>query len=160
MTKRILQIIPTLDRAGAEKQLCLLAQGLPRDEFEVHVCALTRGGPLADELSAAGVPLDVIGKRWKLDPQAFWRLKNHVARIQPDLIHTWMFAANTYGYAAARACGVKNIVAASGASIPGRADRNWPSIASWPGVAAAWWSTAKAFAISTCGTARPPSSCK
>ena len=30
MTKRILQIIPTLDRAGAEKQLCLLADGLPR----------------------------------------------------------------------------------------------------------------------------------
>ena len=28
MTKRILEIIPTLDRAGAEKQLCLLAAGL------------------------------------------------------------------------------------------------------------------------------------
>ena len=39
MTKRILEIIPTLDRAGAEKQLCLLAAGLPRDEFDVHVCA-------------------------------------------------------------------------------------------------------------------------
>ena len=75
MTKRILQIIPTLDRAGAEKQLCLLAEGLPRDEFEVHVCALTRGGPLATRLAEAGVPLVVIGKRWKLDPQAFWRLK-------------------------------------------------------------------------------------
>jgi glycosyltransferase involved in cell wall biosynthesis len=112
MTKRILQIIPTLDRAGAEKQLCLLAQGLPRGEFEVHVCALTRGGPLEAGLAAAGVPLTVIGKRWKLDPQAFWRLRAHVARLQPDLIHTWMFAANTYGYAAARACGVKNLVAA------------------------------------------------
>jgi glycosyltransferase involved in cell wall biosynthesis len=111
MTQRILQIIPTLDRAGAEKQLCLLAQGLPRGEFEVHVCALTRGGPLAGELAAAGIPLTVIGKRWKLDPQAYWRLKAHVARLQPNLIHTWMFAANAYGYAAARACGVKHIVA-------------------------------------------------
>jgi glycosyltransferase involved in cell wall biosynthesis len=111
MTKRILQIIPTLDRAGAEKQLCLLAQGLPRDEFEVQVCALTRGGPLAEELAAAGIPVVVIGKRWKLDPQAFWRLREQVARFQPDLIHTWMFAANAYGYAVARACGVKNVVA-------------------------------------------------
>jgi glycosyltransferase involved in cell wall biosynthesis len=110
MTKRVLQIIPTLDRAGAEKQLCLLASGLPRDEFDIHVCALTRGGPLAAELHAAGIPLVVIGKRWKLDPQAFWRLKQHVARLRPDLIHTWMFAANTYGFAAARACGVKNLV--------------------------------------------------
>lgn len=110
MTKRILQIIPTLDRAGAEKQLCLLARGLPRDEFEVHVCAVTRGGPLAAELAEAGIPLTVIGKRWKVDPQAFWRLKQYVSRLQPDLIHTWMFAANTYGFAAARAAGVKNVV--------------------------------------------------
>ena len=112
MTKRILQIIPTLDRAGAEKQLCLLARGLPRDEFDVHVCALTRGGPLAADLVEAGIPTTIIGKRWKLDPQAFWRLKQLVARLRPDLIHTWMFAANTYGFAAARACGITNIVIA------------------------------------------------
>jgi glycosyltransferase involved in cell wall biosynthesis len=112
MTKRILQIIPTLDRAGAEKQLCLLASGLPRDEFEVHVCALTRGGPLAAELGAAGVPLRVIGKRWKLDPRAFWQLKEHLARLRPDLVHAWMFAANAYGLAAAGACGLRNVVIA------------------------------------------------
>jgi glycosyltransferase involved in cell wall biosynthesis len=110
MTKRILQIIPTLDRAGAEKQLCLLAEGLPRDEFDVHVCALTRGGPLEGRLAGAGVPLTVIGKRWKLDVSAFWRLKEYVARLKPDLIHAWMFAANTYGFAAARACGVRHFV--------------------------------------------------
>jgi glycosyltransferase involved in cell wall biosynthesis len=110
MTKRILQIIPTLDRAGAEKQLCLLARGLPRDEFEVHVCALTRGGPLAADLAEGNVPLSIIGKRWKLDPRAYCHLKRHIARLRPDLIHTWMFAANTYGFAAARACGVRNVV--------------------------------------------------
>jgi glycosyltransferase involved in cell wall biosynthesis len=110
MKKRILQIIPTLDRAGAEKQLCLLAAGLPRDEFDVHVCALTRGGPLAGKLAEAGIPLTVIGKRWKLDPQAYWGLKRLVAELRPDLIHAWMFAANAYGFAATRACGVKNFV--------------------------------------------------
>ncbi len=110
MRKRILQLIPTLDRAGAEKQLCLLAAGLPRDEFDVHVCALTRGGPLAEDLRRAGVPLTVIGKRWKLDPRSYWRLRRHVARLRPDLIHGWMFAANTYGFAAARACGVGHFV--------------------------------------------------
>jgi glycosyltransferase involved in cell wall biosynthesis len=110
MKKRILEIIPTLDRAGAEKQLCLLAKGLPRDQFDVHVCALTRGGPLENDLRTAGVPTTMIGKRWKLDPAAFSRLKQHVATIKPDLVHAWMFAANTYGFAAAWACGVKNFV--------------------------------------------------
>ena len=72
---------------------------------------LTRSGPLAARLAEAGIPLVPIGKRWKLDPQAFWRLKEHVARLKPDLVHTWMFAANTYGFAAAKLCGVRNIVA-------------------------------------------------
>lgn len=110
--KRILHIIPTLDRAGAEKQMTLLVRGLARDEFDVHVCALTRGGPLGAELAEAGVPLTVIGKRWRLDPRAYHRLRRLVRALRPDLIHTWLFAANSYGRAAGMACGVKRLVAA------------------------------------------------
>jgi glycosyltransferase involved in cell wall biosynthesis len=108
--KRILEIIPTLDRSGAEKQLTLLAAGLPRAEFEVHVCALTRGGPLERELAESGIPCTVIGKRWKLDPAAYVRLRRHVNSLKPDLVHTWLFAANCYGRAAALAARVKAIV--------------------------------------------------
>lgn len=111
MKKRILQIIPTLDRSGAEKQMSLLARHLPRDEFEVHVCALTRGGPLRAELEEAGIPAVVIGKRWRIDPRAFWRLVRHVRRLRPELIHTWLFAANAYGRAAAIACRVPHRIA-------------------------------------------------
>ncbi len=111
MKKRILQIIPTLDRSGAEKQMSLLARRLPADQFDVHVCALTRGGPLLECLREAGVPVTLIGKRWRVDPRAYWRLKRLVADLQPDLIHTWLFAANSYGRAAGRACGVKCLVA-------------------------------------------------
>ena len=109
--KKILQIIPTLDRCGAEKQMTLLAAGLPRDEFEVHVCALTRGGPLLADLQQAGIPVTLIGKRWRFDPQAWLRLRRCVAAVQPDLIHTWLFAANAYGRAAGLACGVTRLVA-------------------------------------------------
>ena len=111
MPHRILEIIPTLDRCGAEKQLVLMAAGLPRDEFEVHVCALTRGGPLEADLAAAGIPVAVLHKRWKLDPAALGRLKRHIRQLQPTLIHTWLFAANAYGRAAGLACGVKHLVA-------------------------------------------------
>ncbi|HEY2839988.1 MAG TPA: glycosyltransferase [Pirellulales bacterium] len=109
--KRILHIIPTLDRSGAERQLCLLASGLPKDEFDVHVCALSRGGPLAETLQAAGVPLTVIGKSLKVDPRAFWRLKQHIQALKPDLVQTWIFAANSYGRAAALAAGSRKVVA-------------------------------------------------
>jgi glycosyltransferase involved in cell wall biosynthesis len=111
MSIRLLQIIPTLDRGGAEKQLALLATGLPRDEFEVHVCALTRGGPYLDALRQQGIPVTVIGKRWKLDPRALLRLKRHIQQVSPDIVHTWIFAANCYGRQAALLAQVKHVLA-------------------------------------------------
>lgn len=109
---RVLHIIPTLDRSGAEKQLMLLATHLARDEFDPHVCALTRSGPYEADLRQSGVPVTVIGKARKADPVAFLRLKRHIAAVKPDLVHTWLFAANSYGRAAALAAGVKHMVAA------------------------------------------------
>lgn len=94
---RILLLIPTLDRSGAEKQLALLATHLPRPEFSVQVVALTRGGPYAADLKRAGVPLTVLGKRFKCDPVAYWRLRRLLKEQRPDVLHTWLFAANAYG---------------------------------------------------------------
>ncbi len=94
---KLMLLVPTLDQSGAEKQLTLLACRLPRDEFDVHVVALTRGGTFADELVQHGVRLTVIGKRWKFDPMAMWRLRKLIKAEQPDIVHTWLFAANAYG---------------------------------------------------------------
>lgn len=118
MKKRILQIIPTLDRCGAEKQMTLLATRLPREEFDVSVAVLTRTGPLEAPLLEAGIPLHFVRKRGKVDPVAYFRLKALIAREQPHLVHTWIFAANAYGRAAARACGVPKIVAAERCADP------------------------------------------
>ncbi|MBS0266820.1 MAG: glycosyltransferase [Planctomycetes bacterium] len=98
---KILLLIPTLDRSGAEKQLTLLATHLPRDEFSVQVVALTRSGPFAADLEQAGVPVTVLGKRFKADPLAYWRLRRLLKEQAPDILHTWLFAANTYGRLAA-----------------------------------------------------------
>jgi len=111
MPLRLVLLIPTLDRCGAEKQLAMLAAGLPRGEFDVHVCALTRGGPLAEPLRAAGIPVTVIGKSRKLDPAAYLRLLRYLRATRPDIIHTWLFAANCYGRLAAWQAGVPVIVA-------------------------------------------------
>jgi len=111
MTCRILYIIPSLDRGGAEKQLVLLATRLPRDRFDVHVCALTRSGPLSQPLVEAGIPLHTINKRWKIDPAAYRRLQRLIRQLRPTLVHTWLFAANAYGRSAALRSGVPHIVA-------------------------------------------------
>lgn len=98
---RILFIIPTLDRSGAEKQLTLLATRLPRDQFPVEVCALTRGGPYESELAAEEIPVTVLRKRLKVDPVAAWKLRQLLRRGRFDIVHTWLFAANWHGRAMA-----------------------------------------------------------
>ena len=108
---KVLQIIPTLDRSGAEKQMTLLAKGLPRDRFETHVAVLTRSGPLAAELESADIPYTPINKKAKIDPVAWWRLRHLIRTIKPDIVHTWLFAGNSYGRAAALACKVPVIFA-------------------------------------------------
>lgn len=108
---RILQIIPTLVRGGAEKQMCLLAEGLKSAGYDVHVACLTSGGPLEERLKAANVSTKIIGKSWKIDPWAYGRLKRHILELKPDVVHTWIFAANSYGRAAAFAAKVPVVIA-------------------------------------------------
>ena len=111
MRKKICQIIPTLVQGGAEKQMSLLARNLDPERFESHVIVLTHSGPLEDELRRSDVHLHFIEKRGKLDPFAVFRLTSKLREIRPDVVHTWLFAANSYGRVAARWAGVPVIVA-------------------------------------------------
>ena len=108
----VLQLIPTLDRSGAEKQMVLLAKGLPRDRFRVEVAALTRLGPLEAELVAAGIPVTSIRKRHKVDPLALRRLTGFLRLRRFDVVQTWIYAADTYGRVAAHRARVPVVVTA------------------------------------------------
>ena len=103
MKLRVCLIIPTLDQGGAEKQLALLAIGLKQLEHDIEpiVITLTRSGPREEELRAHGIEVHHIHKRLKLDPFAWLRLKKLLLQLKPDVVHTWLFAANAYGRSAA-----------------------------------------------------------
>jgi len=107
---RVALVIPTLERGGAEKQLCLLAMGLREHGIEPHVVLLTREGPLRSVLDAAGVPVTLIGKRFKADPTAYFRLRRWLKEWRGDLVHSWLFAANAYARKAALAAGIPVIL--------------------------------------------------
>lgn len=93
---RIAFVIPTLDQSGAERQLTLLAKALPRDEVAVHVIALNRGGPFVEELQAAGISVEILGKRFRFDPLTYLRLRNSLHAFKPDVVQSFLFAANSY----------------------------------------------------------------
>jgi glycosyltransferase involved in cell wall biosynthesis len=108
---KILHVIPTLDQSGAEKQLALLVSHLPRDRFETTVCALTRGGFYEDRLREAGAEAHVLGKRFKWDPMALWRLRDLIRETGPDVVQSWLFAGNCYGRVAGWWAGAPRLIA-------------------------------------------------
>lgn len=93
---RLTFVIPTLDQSGAEKQLTLLATHLPQDRFEINVIALNRGGFYENDLQSVGIPVHVLHKRSRIDLQTHFRLRSLLNKLQPDVVHSWLFAANTH----------------------------------------------------------------
>lgn len=110
MRYKVLYIIPTLDHCGAEKQLTLLATHLPRDLFEVRVVTLTRNGWYLSELQNSGLPVQCLNKKSKISFGVYCNLKKIIHSFSPDLVHTWLFAGNSYGRKAAFACNVPVVV--------------------------------------------------
>lgn len=121
-TLKIALVIPTMDRGGAEKQVVLLAIGLARAGHQVRVVLLTRDGPLSELLNDAGIEVVLIGKRFKLDPSALVRLIMWFRSWQPDVVHTWLFAANSFGRVAAHRVGVPVIIASERCVDPWKQD--------------------------------------
>src|SRR5262249_39853301 len=94
---RVLYVIDKLHRAGTQMHVRRLIEGLDRRRFEVHVCCLLSAGPVADELRAAGVPVDVLGLRRIYGPGA-WRGLRRLARLcrerRIDIVHTYLASPN------------------------------------------------------------------
>lgn len=55
---------------------------------EVAVVCLFHRGTLAEEVTAAGIPVSEIGKRSGRDLAALWRLRRTLRRIRPQIVHT------------------------------------------------------------------------
>jgi glycosyltransferase involved in cell wall biosynthesis len=111
VTRRILHIVPSRDPNGTTKQVELLADGLPRGEFETQIVSLKNGKGAQKERQQSGAGELSAGQRLRIDPHALWKLRQIVGRARPDIVHTWTFAANTYGRLAAMTVGGLRIVA-------------------------------------------------
>jgi glycosyltransferase involved in cell wall biosynthesis len=62
MSLRIAYLPPLLRPAGAERQMLLLAERLPRDRFRVDFLAMSGAGPYDDRARAAGAGLTYLGQ--------------------------------------------------------------------------------------------------
>ena len=126
MPRRILHIIDSLSRGGTASQMLLLSRALARDGWDVHVVALRKAKcgtalravnparpirSMRAEFAAAGIPVTEQSRRWPLDPLADLALARHVARLQPDIVHTWDSLPGLFGPIVNRKAGRPRIIA-------------------------------------------------
>jgi glycosyltransferase involved in cell wall biosynthesis len=83
---RVMHIIDSLAIGGAERMLVTLANRSLADGLEVSVCATRAGGPLASELDAR-VPLRVLPRRRRVDPDSFAALERFASDRRIEIFH-------------------------------------------------------------------------
>ncbi len=87
---RVLEVLASLRRAGAERVAVSLARGLDQTRFECGVVSLydAFSGGLESDLAARGIQVWHLGKRRGFDPRMWHRLVRVIASFGPDIIHT------------------------------------------------------------------------
>lgn len=90
MKIRVLEILATLKRAGAERMVVSLAGSLDRQRFDAQVVSLYDAFPGGFEpvLQELGVPTHHLGKRRGLDLCMYSRLAHTIRTLRPHIIHT------------------------------------------------------------------------
>ncbi len=85
---------------GAEENLRNVSKAIDRNRFSVEVCCLV-GGFVAEEFKTADVPVTVLDMRDKWDYRAVLRLASLLTSKDIHIIHTCLYASNTFGRIAA-----------------------------------------------------------
>ncbi len=107
---RIVFIITGLSTGGAEMMLFKILERLDRQRFSPHVISLTTLGELAPRIVALGIPVDAVGLKSGLPSMSgFFRLVQLLKRLNPDVVHTWMYHADLVGGLAARMAGTSSV---------------------------------------------------
>lgn len=90
MKIRVLEVLATLRRAGAEKVAVSLACGLPRALFETAIVSLydRSAGDFEPALDEAGVRVWRLGKKPGFDRRMWGRLSRVIGEFRPSVIHT------------------------------------------------------------------------
>lgn len=97
---KIVHIIPTLDLGGAERIAVDLVRYGNHDLFEFSVVTIVGGGPLEDDLRAAGIPYYSLKKITTLGLGMLVELTQLLNRLEPDIVHTHLFGAHLWGQVA------------------------------------------------------------
>src|SRR5262249_53292894 len=110
----VVHLFGTLLPGGAERQALTIVRHSDPSRVRysaVNCCAAEN--LLAAEFDAAGCPVTVLDK-FSMSYAAFlWRLRGLLRAMQPDVVHTWLYAPCFWGRFAAASAGIRGIVAST-----------------------------------------------
>lgn len=125
MKKKLLHIVLWLDYGGLEKIVYDFSNSL-RNNYEVYVVALEKGGRVAMQLQQKGIPVQVLGKRpGKFDVRLLIKLTKLIKKLQVQVIHSHS-GCIMYAALAGKLAGVRIIVHTEhGRYLPDRIGKIW-----------------------------------
>jgi len=94
---KVLFVVSSLDtHGGAAEQVILISKEFVRLGHQAGIYCLSRGAERLAELAGSGVEVTVDDKRGPVDFGVLWRLRRHVRRWRPNLVHSFGFDADVY----------------------------------------------------------------
>ncbi|MFH1643883.1 MAG: glycosyltransferase [bacterium] len=94
---KIVHLITSLKIGGAESFLVYLLEKMINDGNE-HIVIYFYDGPNVEKIKKLGFKVFKVSGRFKLyDPWFYFRLKNLIKKLKPDLIHSSLWSANIFG---------------------------------------------------------------
>lgn len=93
---RVLQVIESLTRGGAERLVVELAREYARLGHESRVVCLSSPGPWAERLAAEGLYAGCLGKRRGFDPSIIGKVNGLIDELASDVVNTHLFTSNLW----------------------------------------------------------------
>ncbi|MBP9853823.1 MAG: glycosyltransferase [Candidatus Omnitrophica bacterium] len=107
---RVLFIIWSLERGGAERFLAGLLNHIDRSRFEPVLCCMNWKGEWAEPLERKGIRVIELNKKKGIDLKAFWSLISIIREGKFQIVNTHLWLADVMGRIAAILCRVPVII--------------------------------------------------
>lgn len=106
---KIIYILPSMARGGAERFLLDLLNNLDREKFSPSIILFKTKGEWFDELSSLNLPIYTFTKTTLLGIGNFWEIYQIIKRVKPQIVHTQL-GGDIRGRLAATLAHVKIII--------------------------------------------------
>jgi len=108
---KVVYIIGALGCGGAERLLYDLCRKLDKEKFSVSVIVLQgENNVLVKQFEEAGIKLKIFNKKGPFDFAIVKKVAAYLRGVNPDIVHTHLFAADFWGGMAAKQAGVPKII--------------------------------------------------